>query len=430
MGRARSHARADTDVGCAAEAPELVIASIQWPEGRTGVHTHIREFRRYLRSEAVPHTLLTPYSWGWPLSVPVFAPRRILAKVHRASSVAWYYHFHELFLQRALRTRLAPGQPAVVYAQGPRAARAALRARKGPHQLVVMVVHFLTSQADEWVSKTMLRPGSVVFRRIRRVEAEAIAGLDGIVYVTEAARDALHAWLPVPPPPRAAVVPNFVTAVGEGTNRQFRADLVTIGSLELCKNHGYLLQVLAAAKRMGRRYTLDIFGEGPQRGPLVKQAQELGLADQVRFPGFRPDVRTALPAYRAYVHTATRESQGIALIEAMAAGLPLVVANRGGVAEVCDEASGARFWSLDDPDEAAAVLIDLMEDDAERERAKQRALAAFGERFDAAVVGPRLHEFLMGDHGPVARSRASTVQASAGVTHGAGKWVAAAAPLT
>lgn len=379
----------------AGEVPELVIASIQWPEGRTGVHTHIRELGRHLEAEGVPFTLLTPYSWGWPLAVPVFAPRALLARTWKSASVAWYYHFHELFLRRALRRRLAAGAAAVVYAQGPRAARAALRARRGPKQRVVMVVHFLTSQADEWVAKDMLRPGSRTFRAIRRVEAEAIAGLDGIVYVTEAAREALHAWLPVAGPERAAVVSNFVAPLENRPPCQPQRDLVTVGSLELFKNHGYLLEVLAAAKRMGRRYTLDVFGDGPQRSALERQARSLGLDDLVRFMGFRADVRVALPSYRVYVHAAPRESQGLALIEAMGAGLPLVVANRGGVSEVCDEGSGARFWPLDNAAQAASILVELLEDADAQARASAQALSAFAEKFDAAAVAPRLTSFLL-----------------------------------
>lgn len=402
MGRKRSTARTAPPPTGAEGAPELVIASIQWPEGRTGVHTHIRELTRYLEAEGAPFSLLTPYSWGWPLAVPVFAPRLLLAKVHKPTSIAWYYQFHERFLRRALRRHLAGVDAAVVYAQGPRAARAALRARRGPHQQVVMVVHFLSSQADEWVSKDMLRPGSRTFRNIRRVEADTMTGLDGIVYVTEASRRSLHAWLPVPAPDRAAVVPNFVTPLRESPPGPVCGDLVTVGALELVKNHRYLLDVLAAAKRMGRSYTLDVFGDGPERARLAEQAADLDLSAQVRFMGFRPDVRTRLSSYRAYVHAALRESQGIALIEALAAGLPIVAADRGGISEVCNAESGGRFWPLDDAARAASILIDLMDDDAELASSKCRARAAFRERFDAAVIGPRLYEFVTGGHPPLA----------------------------
>ena len=56
----------------------------------------------------------------------------------------------------------------VIYAQCPLAARAALRARRGSHQRVVMAVHFRISQADEWVNMKQIRRDGRVFRAIRR----------------------------------------------------------------------------------------------------------------------------------------------------------------------------------------------------------------------------------------------------------------------
>ena len=95
------------------------------------------------------------------------------------------------------------------------------------------------------------------------------------------------------------------------------------------KNHRFLLQVLAEAKRAGRHLTLDVFGEGPCRKDLLRQTSSLGLEGQVRFRGFRPDVRDFLPRYRAYVHASYSESSSLAIMEAMAAGLPIMAATSG-----------------------------------------------------------------------------------------------------
>ena len=79
----------------------------------------------------------------------------------------------------------------VVYAQDPLAARAALRARRGPHQRVVMAVHFRISQADEWADKEQITRDGTVFREIRKAEREVIPKVDGLVYVSKWAQDAL-----------------------------------------------------------------------------------------------------------------------------------------------------------------------------------------------------------------------------------------------
>ena len=106
-----------------------------------------------------------------PLTVPVFGFRHALERCSRSAGVAWYRHWHEVFLRNALRRRLAEVGDCVVYAQGPLAARAALYARRGPHQRVIMAVHFRISQADEWADKKQITPGGRVFRAIRQDRA-------------------------------------------------------------------------------------------------------------------------------------------------------------------------------------------------------------------------------------------------------------------
>jgi len=154
--------------------------------------------------------------------------------------------------------------------------------------------------------------------------------------------------------------------------------------------------VLAEVKRSGRFLTLDIFGEGPLRKDLLQQARSLGLQDQVRFRGFQPDVRHFLPRYRAYVHASHVETSSLAIIEAMAAGLPVIVGDVGAISELFDDGAEARFWPLGDPVEAAAILTDLIDDEPARLRAAMAARERFHRDFDADVIGPRLHAFLLG----------------------------------
>ena len=155
------------------------------------------------------------------------------------------------------------------------------------------------------------------------------------------------------------------------------ADLVTVGGLELHKNQPYLLDVLAAANRLGRRFTLDVIGEGPTHKALLARRAELGLDDQVRMHGRLPSARPALPGHRAYVHAATREAFPYAVIEAMAAGLPIVAGATGGIPEMVDDGVEGRFWPLDDADAAARILIDLLDDEPRRASSAAAALTRF-----------------------------------------------------
>jgi glycosyltransferase involved in cell wall biosynthesis len=373
----------------------IVIATALREEGITGVHTHVRQLRRYLAGHGAPATLLTPFSWGGQLSVPVFGLRLVLHRISRPAGVAWYRYWHEVFLGRALRRHLATAGPCVVYAQGPPEARAALRARRGPHQRVVLAVHFRTSQADEWADKFDITRGGTVFRAIRRTERRVLPQVDGLVYVSEWARRAVLGWLPEARPVPSAVIGNFVAPLEPEPHPEPQADLVTTGNLDLVKNHRFLLTVLAQARRRGQKLTLDIYGQGPCRRDLEQQIRDLELSGQVRLRGFRADLREFLPGYRAYVHASYSESSSLAIMEAMAAGLPVVAGDIGPLSELCDEGVEGRFWPLDDPARAAEVLLGLLDSETERVAAGRAARERFRRDFDATVMGGRLVSFLV-----------------------------------
>ena len=374
----------------------LVIATILRGEGVTGIHTHIRQFRGYLEEHGTTTTLVTPFSWGRLLTVPVFGLRLALERCSGSANVVWYRHWHEVFLRNALRRCLAGLGDCVVYAQCPLSARAALRARQGPHQRVVMAVHFRISQADEWADKKQIKPGGTVFRAIRRLEREVVPEVDGLMYVSQWARDALLGWLPEAAAVPSTVIGNFVAPWRREAGGQPLADLVTTGNFDIVKNHRFLLRVVAEARRAGRSLTLDVFGDGPCRKDLLRLTRSLDLEGQVRFRGFRSDVRDYLPGYRAYVHASYSESSSLAIIEAMAAGLPIVAGNIGPISELCDDGVEARFWTLDDPAQAATTLLGLLDNESARTKAAIAASERFQRDFDADVVAPRLLSFLLG----------------------------------
>jgi len=375
--------------------PPLIIASILRPEGSTGVHTHIRELTNFLEANGTHVTLLTPFSWARALGLLLFGIRPGLVWFSAPAGVIWYRYFHGAFLRRALHRRLRRIGDAVVYAQGPVEAAAALSARRGPEQRVIMAVHFQTSQADEWVRKEQIARDGPVFRAIRRFERAVIPQVDGIVYVSDSARTDLLGWLPDAAAVRSAVIPNFIAAPPLQDDPPPLGDLVTVGSLEVAKNHRFLLQVLAAMNRLGRSLTLDIYGEGRCRKELQRLAQSLDVAHLVRFRGYQQDVLQYLPLYRAYVHASYAETSSFAIIEAMSAGLPIVSPRTGGIPEIISDGIEGRIWSLADPARAAATLLELVDDEDEHSRAAAASLDRFRRDFCADVVGPRLQAFLM-----------------------------------
>lgn len=379
-------------------ATPVIIATIFREVGGTGVHTHFHQFRGYLQQRGIPVTVITPFSWNRPLAYVFFSPRHVLKYCSPPVGVIWYRHWHEVFLYRALRRMLADMDGCVVYAQGPMEARAALRARRGSHQRVVMAVHFRSSQADEHAEpgREIKRDG-MVHRAIRKLERDVILRVDGIIYLSKWARDALLAWLPEAANVRAAVFGNAVEPFNTGDSAEKLADLVTVGRLDGPKNHHYLLKILAAANKAGRNLTLDIYGDGPLRDTLVRQVISLGLERQVRILGFRRDVREFLPRYRLYVHPSYYEVAPFAIIEALGAGLPMVAGKVGGVPEIIEDGVEGRFWPVDDPDRATAILLEFLDSTSELEKAAVAARDRFRREFDINAVGARMQSFLLED---------------------------------
>lgn len=381
----------------------LIIATIAREQGTTGVHTHVLQLRRHLERSGEPAELITPHSWVRAsrgaavrkiVLIPLFGARVVLERLWGPANVWWYRTSHEMFLRRALRARLTQEGACTVYAQCPVAARAALAARCGPQQHVVLAVHFRISQADEWADKGQIARDGHVYRGIRSLESEVIPAVDGLVFVSGWSKAVLREWLPAVDRVPAAVLPNFIQVPPLSPPSSVAGDLVTVGSLEAVKNHRFLLLVLAAARRAGHVYSLDVFGEGLERQRLAGLAEELGVREQVRLRGFRTDVQQRLPGYRAYAHASYSESLPLSIIEAMAAGLPVVSGDAGGVAELFDDPDQGRFWPLDDPEAAARILIDLMENRAALASAGQAARGRSLRDYDSDVVVPRLVRFL------------------------------------
>lgn len=114
--------------------------------------------------------------------------------------------------------------------------------------------------------------------------------------------------------------------------------LLTVNFLHPRKRIDLFLRAVAELKTRLPRAAALVVGAGPEKDALLALARDLQLADTVRFTGFVPDER--LPAYYAasdvYVHTGKNESFGLSVLEASAAGLPVIAVNEGGPREIVE----------------------------------------------------------------------------------------------
>ncbi len=128
-------------------------------------------------------------------------------------------------------------------------------------------------------------------------------------------------------------------------------DIVCVGELRPVKAMDVLIEALAILRQSGRRVTATIAGEGPDAAKLQAQATRLGLADQVRFIGHCP-ARTAFTMGRMLVIPSRAESLPYVVLEAAAAGLPIIATNVGGNPEIF----GPQAAKLIPPDDIAALI--------------------------------------------------------------------------
>lgn len=379
--------------------PVIIVASLMRLEGTTGVQAHMREFVGYLTGRSLPHEIATPFHWPTsPLLALFIALRRVLERLYKPAAVALYRRGHSALLGVRLRTLMRRHPNCVVYAQCPLAADVALRARRHPGQRVALVVHFNVSQSEEWIGKGMIARDGSIDRGIRALESSVVRRLQGLIFVSAFMLRELGKVWPGLDQSNAAIIPNFVKPLSGASALPSVAgrDLICIGTLEPRKNQGFLLEVLAEARRRGRILSLTLVGDGPDRGALTKRVNELGLADQVHFEGFSPQGRAYIPGHRLYVHAAVMENLPVVLLEALSAGVPVMAGSVGGIPEIFDDGVQGCFWPLDDSGRACDVLLSVVDDAHRLQSMREAALRRFVERFEVDAVAASLHAYLSG----------------------------------
>jgi glycosyltransferase involved in cell wall biosynthesis len=172
-----------------------------------------------------------------------------------------------------------------------------------------------------------------------------------------------------------------------------------LGRLTPIKGHRYLLEA-AALLLAGRP---DIYfvlaGEGELHGALARQAADLGISDHVRFTGWRADTPALLSVFDVLAFPSLNEGMGKAVVEAMAAGKPVVASNAGGLPDLI--AAGENGFLVPPADgkalaEAIATLYENPETrksmgDRGRERAIGYGIEAMIRKIDrlyGALIGP------------------------------------------
>jgi glycosyltransferase involved in cell wall biosynthesis len=215
-------------------------------------------------------------------------------------------------------------------------------------------------ESDNSVVGRLRRPSAsierVVLGAIRRMDAVATMGPDGRKTLIARGLDPRRVVV-VPP----ALDPDRIRPPAEARKDY---DVITVGQLIPRKRIEDLLAAVAKLRDEGRPVRAAVVGTGSLQRELESRARELGVADLVSFLGFRSDVGDLCARARVFVLPSRREGLSIALLDAMASGLPAVASDVGEARAVVEDGVTGYLYPCADIDALAQAIRRLLDDDA------------------------------------------------------------------
>jgi glycosyltransferase involved in cell wall biosynthesis len=233
-----------------------------------------------------------------------------------------------------------------------------------------------------WAFKAYTGLASALYRSADRLMARATTMTICVTETERAAGLAAHTCSPR----RTVVIPNAVEL--DAAPRLRRGDdpprIVTVGRLAWPKDP--LTLVRALARLRGHPFSALIVGDGPQRPGVEAEIHDLGLESVAQLSGPRRDVPDLLARSDVFALASRSEGGPISILEAMAAGLPVVASDVGGVRELVADGATGLLVPAGDPDALAAALQRLLADPALRRRLGAAGRERVAERFTLSAL--------------------------------------------
>ncbi|WP_204112508.1 glycosyltransferase family 4 protein [Shimia biformata] len=164
-----------------------------------------------------------------------------------------------------------------------------------------------------------------------------------------------------------------------------------VGRLAAVKGVPILLHALEALRDV-KGLQLDLIGDGPDRAALEAQAHAMGLQDRVRFLGYRSqdEVADALTRADLFVLPSFAEGVPVVLMEAMAAGVPVVTTRIAGIPELVEDGISGRLVPPGDVDALTTAIRGMFDEPAQARKMGQAGRAVVAVSYDAEVEACRL----------------------------------------
>lgn len=237
----------------------------------------------------------------------------------------------------------------------------------------------LTRRVDNrepaWWARLKYRPYSVVAAISSAVESELVdhVGLDPgrVVRVASAVDTERHR------PDSAARVRLAVTlGIPPGS-----IVIGVVAQLIPRKGHALLLDCLREVVSRHPEVQVLCFGRGPRERALRRRIAAHGLSEHVRLMGFRDDLAALVPGLDLLVHPARREGLGVAVLEAMSCGVPVVASDAGGIPDVVEHGVSGWLFPAGDRRALRDSVLRMLGDEAVRLRLARAGRERVRSRF-------------------------------------------------
>ena len=222
---------------------------------------------------------------------------------------------------------------------------------------------------------------------LRRINRPLLRSVDRVIAVSRAVAESLQ---------NGVIESSKITVVHNGIDiNRFdrsvpRSDdspilVGTVGHLAPIKGHDIFLRAAALISAHRPEVRFVVIGEDKSlqmdhRKSLENLVAELNLSEVVTMPGWRDDMPSALSSLTLFVSAARSEPFGLAIVEAMAAGLPVIATASEGAMEIIEDGFSGNLVPVDDPEALAAAINDLLDNPLERSRLGHNAQLAARER--------------------------------------------------
>ena len=139
--------------------------------------------------------------------------------------------------------------------------------------------------------------------------------------------------------------------------------LAVIAQLIHRKGHRHLFAALPEVIEKHPDIRVLLFGKGPKAEQLQQQIEQQGLAAHVQLIGFRDDLHWIMPNLYGVIHPADMEGLGVSLLQAAAAGVPIVGTNAGGIPEIVRDGENGILIEPQNVSQLRDALLRLLEDE-------------------------------------------------------------------